>query len=196
MRLLTLVLKLFLLLNVAQEPYAIAVPMAASMEVEQVAAQHNVRIVRVGNSHSAMMEATRDPEVRFVGGTRGGFIFPEFLFAADGMFSAAKLLEMLARSPYDLAELDLQLPRRFQQELLVPCPWGRKAAVLRRALEYPARERLLLDGVKLLLEDGSTVVLFPEQQTAHMVLITDADSEELARQHAQRFAELIQQWQQ
>jgi hypothetical protein len=28
------------------------------------------------------------------------------------------------------------------------------------------------------------------------VLITDADSEELARQHAQRFAELIQQWQQ
>ena len=196
MRLLTLVLKLFLLLNVAHEPYAIAVPMAASMEVEQVAAQHNVRIVRVGNSHSAMMEATRDPEVRFVGGTRGGFIFPEFLFAADGMFSAAKLLEMLARSPYDLAELDLQLPRRFQQELLVPCPWGRKAAVLRRALEYPARERLLLDGVKLLLEDGSTVVLFPEQQTAHMVLITDADSEELARQHAQSFAELIQQWQQ
>jgi phosphomannomutase len=174
----------------------IAVPMAASMEVEQVAAQHNVRIVRVGNSHSAMMEATRDPEVRFVGGTRGGFIFRSSSSLPTGCSRRQSSWRCWRGRPTTWRSWTYNCRAASSKSSWCPARGGRKAAVLRRALEYPARERLLLDGVKLLLEDGSTVVLFPEQQTAHMVLITDADSEELARQHAQRFAELIQQWQQ
>ena len=33
-----------------------------------------------------MMEATSDKDIGFVGGTRGGFTFPDFLFSIDGMY--------------------------------------------------------------------------------------------------------------
>lgn len=195
-RLLTLVLALFLETHAAEEPYVIAVPVAASAEVERVAAGHNVQIRRVRNSHSALMEATRDPAVRFVGGTRGDFIFPEYLFAADGMFSAAKLLEMLALTNWELGELDARLPRRYQCERVIFCPWERKGSVLRRALEDPsAGERVLIDGVKLFRGDSS-VLIFPDRQAAAMVLITEAATPEQAHTLAEEYAERIQQWQQ
>ncbi|MDW8011954.1 MAG: sugar phosphate nucleotidyltransferase [Bacteroidota bacterium] len=195
-RLLTLMLKLFLSTHRAEEPYTVAVPVAASAEVEFVTADYNVRVVRVRNSHSAMMEATRDPTVRFVGGTRGDFIFPEYLFAADGMFSAAKLLEMIALTGWELSELDAELPRRYQREVLVPCPWERKGGVLRRAMECStARDRLVIDGVKLLFDAGS-VLIFPDRQSAAMVVIAEAETAEGAEGLAQEYARLVQQWQQ
>ena len=195
-RLLTLVLKLFLETHRQQEPYTVAVPVAAPAEVEHVAAEHNVRVLRVRNSHSAMMEATRDPAVRFVGGTRGDFIFPDYLFAADGMYSAAKLLEMLALTGWELSELDTQLPRRYQFERLVPCPWERKGSVLRRALEHPAgSERLLIDGVKL-IEPEWSVLIFPDRQSAAMVVIAEATTPERAQAVLEEYAELVRQWQQ
>ncbi len=194
-RLLTLVLKLFLHTHRGQGPYVVAVPIAASAEVERVAAEYGVRVVRVRNSHSAMMEATRDPAVRFVGGTRGDFIFPDYLFAADGMFSVAKLLEMLALTGWELSELDAQLPRRYQQEVLVPCPWERKGSVLRRALECAdADRRELVDGVKLWMGTRS-VLIFPDRQSAAMVLIAEADTQEEAEALAQQYAERIRMWQ-
>jgi len=195
-RLLTLVLKLFLQTHRDQEPYVVAVPVAASAEVEEVAAEHGVRVLRVRNSHSAMMEATRDPAVRFVGGTRGDFIFPEYLFAADGMFSAAKLLEMLALTGWELSELDARLPRRYQREGLVPCPWERKGSVLRRALEHPVgSERLLIDGVKL-IEPEWSVLIFPDRQSAAMVVIAEATTPERADAVLEEYTELVRQWQQ
>jgi hypothetical protein len=113
------------------------------------------------------------------------------------MFSAAKLLEMLARSPYDLAELDLRLPRRFQQELLVPCPWGRKAAVLRQVhWSIPHGSACCSMESSSCSKTAPPWCSSPSSRPRTWCSSADADSEELARQHAQRFAELIQQWQQ
>ncbi|MCS7170301.1 MAG: hypothetical protein NZ949_06715, partial [Candidatus Kapabacteria bacterium] len=194
-RLLTLMLKLFLHTHRHDAPFVVAVPVAASSEVEQVAEEYHVQVLRVRNSHSAMMEATRDPAVRFVGGTRGDFIFPEYLFAADGMFSAAKLLEMLALTGWELSELDARLPRRYQRELSVPCPWERKGSVLRRAMEYPAADRQLIDGVKL-FDGGSSVLIFPDRQASAMVVIAEAATPEEADALAYRYQELVRKWQQ
>jgi mannose-1-phosphate guanylyltransferase/phosphomannomutase len=194
-RLLTLMVALFLRTSPGALPYAIAVPVAASSEVDLVAAEYGVEVRRVRNSHSAMMEATRDPAVRFVGGTRGDFIFPDYLFAADGMFSAAKLLEMLALTGCELAQLDAQLPRRYQHELLVGCPWERKGSVLRHALEYPgADRRQLIDGVKLWMGER-WVLVFPDRESAAMVVIAEAETAEQARELAEQFGQLVQRWQ-
>jgi mannose-1-phosphate guanylyltransferase/phosphomannomutase len=94
-RLISVVTKLFLEANKHREPYIIAAPVIASDEVEMVAKDYNVQVVRIKNSHSAMMEATRNKDILFVGGTRGGFIFPEFMFASDGMYSIGKILKCL-----------------------------------------------------------------------------------------------------
>ena len=70
-RLLTIMTKLFLESNRSREPYSIAIPVMASSEIDMIAKDYNVQVVRIKNTHSAMMDATQNRDIAFVGGTRG-----------------------------------------------------------------------------------------------------------------------------
>lgn len=193
-RLLTMVTKLFLETHVHCEPYTIAVPVQATQEIEMVAATHNVQIKRIRNSHGGMMEATRDPDVLFVGGTRGGFIFPEFLGASDGMFTACRLLEMVAETSYSISDLDRTLPKRHLVQQSIPCAWENKGTVMRRAMEYTENEqRLLVDGVKI-HTGTTTVLLVPDREEALFNVAAEADSAEKAQRELERYSALVAQW--
>ncbi len=149
-RLLTIMTKLFLESNRSREPYSIAIPVMASSEIDMIAKDYNVQVVHIKNTHSAMMDATQNRDIAFVGGTRGGFIFTDFLFASDGMFSVAKTMEMLALTGIKISELDGLLPRRYQHQTSVDCAWENKGTVMRRSIEHSeGNERMLIDGVKI-----------------------------------------------
>jgi len=159
-----------------------------------IAADYNVQVVRIKNSHSAMMEATKDENVKFVGGTRGGFIFPEFLRASDGMFSACKIIEMISQTGCQLSELDRTLPKRHQFSVLVDCPWEAKGTVMRRAMEFSEdKERMLVDGVKIFI-DSASVLLVPDKEQAVFAVTAEADTAEKALEIKDTYAELVAQW--
>jgi len=193
-RLLSLVTKLFLETHRHREPYKIAVSIVACNEIEKMAREYNVEIIRIKNSHSAMMEATTDDSVLFVGGVWGGFIFREFLFAADGMFSVGKILEMLAITGLKISELDMMLPLRHQHRIDVICPWEAKGTVMRKAMEYSESiERQLVEGIKLFLNDDS-VLLLPDKELANFIVIAESNDPEKAEALAQEYSVLITQW--
>ena len=194
LRLLTIVTKLFLETNRDREPYKIAVPVQAAQEIEMIVAGHNVEVVRIRNSHSAMMDATKDDKVIFVGGTRGGFIFPEFLAASDGMYSACRILQMLAQTGYLLSDLDQSLPKRHQSTINVPCPWESKGTVMRRTMEHSEQmERLLVDGVKI-FEGDVSVLLVPDREHATFTVTAEANDAETAASVRDRYAQLVADW--
>ena len=194
LRLLTIVTKLMLDAYRDREPYKIAVPVQATMEIDAIAAKHNVEVVRIRNSHGAMMDATKDPEVLFVGGTRGGFIFPEFLFAADGLYSACRILQMIAQTGHSLSELDIQLPKRHQSSISVPCPWESKGTVMRRAMEFSeGRNRQLIDGVRI-LDNDLAILLVPDRETASFSVTAEADNAERAVEIRDQYAGLVADW--
>ena len=186
--------KLFLETHVQREPYTIAVPVQATQEIEMIANGHNVQIKRIRSSHGGMMEATRDSQVLFVGGTRGGFIFPEFLSASDGMFTACKLLEMVAATGYTLSDLDRTLPKRHLLQQSVPCAWESKGTVMRRAMEHSEnKQRLLVDGVKIL--DGTvSILLVPDREEATFTVTAEADTADKAQRELDRYTTLVAQW--
>ncbi len=195
-RLLTMVTKLFLESNKHQEPYKVAVTIVASNEIEKVASEYNVEVVRIKNSHSAMMEATRDESIKFVGGVWGGFIFTEFLFASDGMYSIGKILEMLAKTNYTLPQLNEILPRRFQNVLKVECPWHSKGKVIRKALEFSKDyERQMVEGVKIFMNDDS-VLLYPDLEKPEFYVIGESDEFEKAVTLSKKFLSYVQTWMQ
>jgi mannose-1-phosphate guanylyltransferase/phosphomannomutase len=194
LRLLSIVAKLFLESHRHREPYAIAVPVLATQEVEQIATGYNVEVRRIRNSHGAMMEATKDENVLLVGGVRGGFIFPEFLVASDGMYAVAKILEMLAQTEFQISELDLSLPKRYQATVQVPCPWEAKGTVMRRAMEHTeGMNRQLVDGVKIF--DGvHTVLLVPDRESATFMVAAESDRQEEAIMIMDNYATMVAQW--
>lgn len=192
-RLLTIVTKLYL----ETHPHVkkIAVPVVASSEVELIAAEYNVEIVYTKNTHLAMMEATNDPEVGFVGGTRGGFVFPEFLFAIDGMYATAKIMEMTSKSGLTLGTLDRELPRRAVTERTIDCPWELKGRAMRRAMEHSENmKRQLIDGVKIFLNDRDWVLLIPDKERPRFHVVVETDSAEKSAQLALEYEKLVREW--
>lgn len=195
-RLLSIVTKLFLETNKHNKDYKIAVTIVASGEIEKIASEYGVEVIRIKNSHSAMMEATRDEKVKFVGGVWGGYIFTDFLFASDGMYSIGKILEMLAKTNYSLQQLDEMLPRRFQHTIVVDCPWELKGKIIRRAMEFSeGYERQLVEGVKI-FKNGDSVLLYPDLEKPEFLIIGESDNYETAVALSKKFQSYVQTWMQ
>ncbi len=193
-RLLSMVTKLFLETNKQNSDYKIAITIVASGEIEKIAEEYGIQVVRIKNSHSAMMEATRDEKIKFVGGVWGGFIFTDFLFASDGMYSIGKILEMLAKTGYTLQQLDEILPRRFQHISTVECLWENKGKVIRRALEFSeGYERQLVEGVKI-FKNGDSVLLYPDLEKPEFLIIGESDNYETAVALSQQFQNYVSNW--
>jgi mannose-1-phosphate guanylyltransferase/phosphomannomutase len=193
-RLLCIVTKLFLETHRESEPYKIGISILAGNEIEDIAKDYNVEVVRIKNSHSAMMEAASDESMLFVGGSYGGFVFRGFLFAADGMFTIGQILEMLAKTGYKISDLDEMLPKREQQTRIVDVAWEKKGLVMRKAMEHSeGMERQLIEGIKMLNGDNS-ILIYPEKETANFTVIADSSNFETADKLASKYAALINHW--
>src|SRR5207248_9089154 len=105
-------------------PYPrIAVPVATSRHVEEVARRHGGEVVWTPISAPALMAAADEQGVVFAGAEGGGYIFPEFLAAYDGVMSVVKLLELLARNRTTLAAVVDDIPPVHVVRRDVPLPW-------------------------------------------------------------------------
>jgi mannose-1-phosphate guanylyltransferase/phosphomannomutase len=193
-RLLSIVTKLFLDTHRHLEPYKIGISILAGSEIEEIAKDYNVEVVRIKNSHSAMMEATNDEKILFVGGSYGGFVFRDFLFASDGMFTVGQILEMLAKTGLHISDLDDNLPIHFQATRTVAVPWEKKGQVMRKAMEFSeGYERQLVEGVKL-FKDNSSVLIYPEKESACFTIVADSADYETAESIAITYSAYILQW--
>ena len=189
---LLIVLHLFLQLNEAKK---VAVPVAASMGVEDIAAEYGVEVVRVGNDHLSMMEIFRRGDVDFVGGTRGGFIFPGFQMGADAMLATVKILEMMAKTRSRFGALRDKYSYLERQAVSVPCPWTKKGTVMRELiLDSQDKERQLVDGVRI-REDTGWVLLAPDREAGAFNIFAETKSKEATAELIARYQDLVEKWQ-
>jgi len=160
-------------------PRKIAVPVGATMGVEDIAERHGVEVIRVTNDHQAMMETYNSGEVDFVGGTLGGFIFSRFHSGADAMFALIHMLEMLAQTSSRLGHLRRNYRHLVRRTISVPCPWSRKGMVMRRLItESENKRRQLIDGVRILEDDG-WVLIAPDRFNAAFNIFAESTSQKV-----------------
>jgi len=188
--LLLLVTDLFLKTHSAQK---IAVPVAASMGVEHIAAQYGVEVIRVRNSHLAMMEAHQLEGVDFVGGTLGGFIFPGFQMGADAILTAIYILDLMGKVKIKLGELRERYNKYIRKQINIPCPWSKKGQVMRTLItSTELKKRQLIDGVRI-IENGGWVLVAPDNLTAAFNIQAESDSKENTDILINRYKELIEE---
>ena len=192
-RLLTVVAEMFMRTHPGTE--AIAVPITSSGEIDMIARPRGVRVLKTRNSHLAMMEATADKSVRFVGGNKGGFIFTDFFFATDAMYSVAKILEMIARAGAGLGEIDESIPRLSGARRNVNCSWEHKGKVMRRIMnDSDGRRRDLVDGVKIYMDDGSSALLIPDKERPLFHINAEAPTPKAAEELATKYEKKVMAW--
>jgi mannose-1-phosphate guanylyltransferase / phosphomannomutase len=171
----------------------IAVPVAASMGIEKIAEQYNVEVIRVRNSHLAMMEALQLGGVDYVGGTLGGFIFPGFQMGSDAIVSAVYLLDMLAKVKIRLSEHRILFEKYIRKHISIPCPWSKKGQVMRTLItDTESKDRQLIDGIRV-MENGGWVLIAPDELAAAFNILAESQSEGEVETLVGRYKELVEQ---
>ena len=177
------------------EKARIALPVAVSQAVEKTAAEYGAEIVWTKLSAANLMDIAAGGDVTFAASQDGGFIFPEFLPAFDATAALVKTLEMLARSGQRLSKLVSALPRVYIAHETVVTPWEEKGAVMRLLVERTKdRDTVLVDGVKVLHDDGWALVLpDPDEPVTHVwaEASSDADARGLAQEYARRIRQML-----
>jgi len=186
-RFLAIMVNLFLSLH--PNTRKIAVPIQASSEIDIAARRYGTQVVRVKDSHFAMMNAANDPEVKLIGGTKGGIIFPEFSFATDGMFSVMKILELLAASGKTLSELDKETPKLHMYKANLPCSREQKGKVMRMLVEESeGMKREMIDGIKIFFDDLEWVLCIPDSEREILHINAEAASLKKAKSIVNRYS--------
>jgi len=178
----------------SHRPQKIAVPVSVPSQIETFAREHDTEILYTSDDGGSLMKATEDAAVNFVVDTKGGFIFPEFHFAFDGMYAVVKILEMLAQAKTSLRKLNAQIPKRAFAIAQVPCPWEAKGKVMRRLDEdSQGQRRLLVDGVRIHFEDA-WVLVAPDRDKALYHILAEAGNNGTAEKLAAHYQQKLADW--
>ncbi|MGH2682423.1 MAG: sugar phosphate nucleotidyltransferase, partial [Actinomycetota bacterium] len=181
-----------LVARVTERP-RVAVPVATSRVVEDLVKSRGGEVEWTRLSPAALSAASDRDGVSFAGGGGGGYIFPEFLPAFDGVMSLAKLLELLSRAGTTLEEVVESLPPTHVAATEIPMPWESMGTVMRRLVERLDGDRTVtIEGVKAFRgRDWALVVPHPQEPLVRVW--AEAGDPAAAESLAAEFAALVEE---
>jgi mannose-1-phosphate guanylyltransferase/phosphomannomutase len=188
-------LVLLTLVTEAHPGASVALPVAASGAAEEICRKAGAEIIWTKLSTSHLMEVARSEDVVLAASQSGGFIFPAFLPAYDAAATLVNLLALLTNTGRKLSDLVASLPSVHIAHQAVHTPWDQKGMVMRTLVERSqGRDLVLVDGVKVLEEDGWALVLpDPEEPVTHVWAegASDSQAESRANEYAVRLEQLL-----
>lgn len=188
-------LVVYLYLTLYPKTKKIAVPIQASGEIDIVAKKYFTDVIRVKDSHFAIMNAADDPDVELAGGTKGGVIFPRFLFATDGMFSLVKILELAARYGKPLSRIEAEVPRLFMAKNNVFCSKDHKGKIMRRLVEESeGKKRQMIDGIKIFFDKYTWVLCIPDSEREIFHVNAESNKRRTAEELVREFSNKIKKY--
>jgi mannose-1-phosphate guanylyltransferase/phosphomannomutase len=148
----------------------LAFPTTVTSLVDRLVEGTGMQVERTQSSLGALTRAAAGDDILFAGSVGGGFVFPDFQPAYDGMASLCKLLELLAPVRRPLSEIVAELPESLVIHRQVRCPWARKGAVMRILTERMKGKQVdVRDGIKVFEERGWAQVLpDPDEPLVHV----------------------------
>jgi mannose-1-phosphate guanylyltransferase/phosphomannomutase len=171
---------------------AIAVPLAASMVVDEIAAKYSRRVIRPGRSRRTLATAVLEGEAVFAGSMSGGFIFGDFFPAYDGVLTTGMVSKMIGKSGLKLSQVVAGLPTFYKTELTLLCPAARKGAVMRAVTERAADMNAdLAEGVRVKYSDGWALVL-PHPSEPSVSIWAEGMSTEAANARVSQWARVVE----
>jgi mannose-1-phosphate guanylyltransferase/phosphomannomutase len=170
----------------------VVVPVTVSQTVEAIAAQYGGQVLRTRTDMHAVMEAAAGEGVIMAADGAGGFVFPQFHPAVDGMMALAKLLEFLAVHKSSVCDVLASLPPQHMAVRDVSCPWEAKGTVMRLLHErYKAGPEAKIDGVRVQLGHDWVLVL-PDPDQPMFRIYAESDSAMGAEELAEKYARIVE----
>ncbi|NJD63063.1 MAG: nucleotidyltransferase [Deltaproteobacteria bacterium] len=172
----------------------VGVPVTASRNVEKIASRYGMDVVRTRTLPRSLMETAARDGVAFVGDGSGGYVFPRFQPAFDGMFGIVKLMELLAGEDRALSDILREVPPTAFVQKKIPCAWEHKGALMRLlATHAKGKPSQFIDGVKI-FHGEDWVLIYPSQDEAYFHLCVEAEDRRAAEDLAAHYTDLFSSW--
>ncbi|BDG03699.1 phosphomannomutase/phosphoglucomutase [Anaeromyxobacter oryzae] len=143
----------------AEEPGAAIVgEVKCSFTLYDDIARHGGRPIMWKAGHSLIKAKMKEQHALLAGEMSGHIFFAHRWFGFDdGIYSSARLLELLTHTDQPMSALLADVPRTYSTpELRADCPEEKKFEVVRRAQEYfkSRYDAVTVDGVRVVFPDG------------------------------------------
>jgi mannose-1-phosphate guanylyltransferase/phosphomannomutase len=173
-------------------PGRVVLPVAVPAAAEDVCLRAGLSIDWAKLTAPNLQEVASRSGVRFAASQDAGYVFPEFLPAYDAAAAFVKLLDMLAATGVGLSKLVSELPHPHVSHQTVPTPWEQKGMLMRTVVEgLKNRELVLVDGVKVLHDDGWALLLpDPDEPVTHVW--AEGGDDQAARRRAAEYSGLLE----
>ncbi|HEU5360428.1 MAG TPA: sugar phosphate nucleotidyltransferase [Candidatus Deferrimicrobiaceae bacterium] len=172
----------------------VGVPVTASRNVEKIAARFGMDVLRTRTLPRSLMETAAGEGVIFVGDDSGGYVFPRFQPAFDGMFAIVRLLGMLASEGRSLHDLLREIPPTVMLRKKIPCAWENKGSLMRMLADHAkGKPSQFIDGVKIFHGEDWALV-YPSQDEAYFHLCVEAEDRREAEEIAAFYVDLFSTW--
>ena len=168
-----------------EEPGAAIVgEVKCSMTLYDDIARHGGRPIMWKTGHSLIKAKMKEEHAQLAGEMSGHIFFAHRWFGFDdGIYSSARLLELLTHTDRSLGALLADVPKTFSTpEIRVDCPEDKKFALVQRAQEwFKARyQAVTVDGVRVVFPDGWGLVRASNTQPLLVLRFEAKTAERLA----------------
>ena len=176
------------------------VPINSSGLIEQVCRDAGARLEYCAVGQPPTLEAVKQLGAAFSYEESGKYYFAKHFLWSDGLYSAGRLIELLARTGRTLSELASEFPRFHQVKRNVTVEEERKeqamtraAQRLQKALTEGRARDVTVDGFKRVYDDHSWLLLRKSGTEPLIRVYTDAPTKERAEDLASRGERLLRE---
>jgi phosphomannomutase len=177
--------------------------LASSLRFEAIAEKYNAHIIRTPIGERFLTEEMDDlisnsskNRLVFGGeGSCGGFMYPYFNNTRDGIFAAAKIIEILVKTGKSISKLVAELPKYYSHRVKID---HRNVDI--KSLITKVKTELVKEGEKVEQIDNDLkfgqgmdwfVLIHPSNTEPIIRIISEARRESLARVYCEATAELV-----
>lgn len=175
----------------------IVTTVATSQAIYDIANEYNGEVIATAVGDLLVARKLKDENGLFGGEENGGLIFPDFVYGRDAAMTVAKILEIIAKEKKPLSKLVSELPVYYSAKRKVECADELKEEVMDKITNEVKSttdfEIDTVDGVKILKEDGWTIIR-PSGTEPIFRCFAESDSQEKADEMANWGISLIEKF--
>jgi phosphomannomutase len=177
--------------------------LASSLRFEAIAENYNAQVIRTPVGERYLTEKMNElisnsSETRFIfggEGSCGGIMFPDFNKTRDGIFAAAKIIEIMIKTGKPISQLVSELPKYYSHRIKINIKNVDTSSLITKVKEELINEGENVEHIEndLRFSRGKDwfVLIHPSNTEPIIRVISEARRDSLARVYCEATAELV-----
>jgi len=171
----------------------IVTPVSSSNLVRDIAESYHGEIIWTKVGSVTVSQTMKKLDAKLGGEENGGVFYGPHQMVRDGAMATALVLDIMAETDQKLSKLIEELPKYFIEKGKIECRSDLKERVLKQLIEKVSKLNIdKTDGVKILFEDKSTILMRPSGTEPIYRLYAEARTQKKAVQLVREYSQQIE----